>query len=79
MRQTVAKAFGIPLGQEFDWDSLTELACEAVSAGLPCRITVLSLVYLGVVMPEEAEMVGRLLRQLRERYPEIGISVALNR
>ncbi|MCW7537672.1 hypothetical protein OOT46_07380 [Aquabacterium sp. A7-Y] len=79
VRQTVAVAFGIPLGQEFTWDSLISLACDAVRASPPRRISVLSLVYLGVVMPDEAEGVSRLLQALRRMHPALDISVALNR
>nr|WP_297353855.1 hypothetical protein [uncultured Caldimonas sp.] len=79
VRQTVAVAFGIPLGQEFTWDSLTTLVREAVHASTPRRISVLGLVEIGVTLPEEARMIEILLRTLREDHPEIDISVALNR
>jgi len=79
VRQTVAVTFGIPLGQEFTWDSLTILVCNAVRASPPRSISVLSLPYLGVVMPDEAEGVSFLLRALREMHPTLDISIALNR
>ena len=39
VRQTVAAAFGVPLGQEFTWDSLSTLACDAASETKPNRMT----------------------------------------
>jgi hypothetical protein len=78
VRQTIAVAFGIPLGQEFTWNSLTELVCIAAVASPPRRISVLGLAYLGVVLPEEADMVGSMLRRLRKERPSMAISVALN-
>ena len=78
MRQTVAAAFGIPR-EEFTWESLFRLVVEAVRTSRPRSISVLSLPYLGVAMPEEAERVSALLRQLERAHPEMGISVALNR
>ena len=79
VRQTVAVAFGIPLGQEFTWESLTALVCAFVKASPPRRISVLSLVYLSVVLTDEAAMVNALLRKLGKEHPDIAISVALNR
>jgi hypothetical protein len=79
VRQTVAVAFGIPLGQEFTWNSLTRLVLEAAKASPPRRISVLGLMHLGVVLPEEAEMVSSLVRKLGEQHPDVAISVALNR
>ncbi|AKJ30141.1 hypothetical protein [Caldimonas brevitalea] len=79
VRQTVAVAFGVPLGQEFTWDSLTLLVCDAVRASPPRRISVLSLHYIGTVMPDEAEGVLRLLQTLRRMHPDLDISIALNR
>ncbi len=79
VRQTLAVAFGIPLGQEFTWTSLTNLVLEAVRASPPRRVSVLGLVYLGSVLPEEAAMVRGLLRDLGKLRPEMTISIALNR
>lgn len=79
VRQTVAVAFGIPLGQEFTWNSLTALVREAVHASPPPRISVLGLTEIGVTLPNEAKMVSALLRALKEDHPEVDISVALNR
>ena len=79
VRQTVAVAFGIPLGQELTWASLTALVRASVKASRPHRISVLGLVEISVTLPEEADMVGRLLKVLREDHPDMEISVALNR
>ncbi len=79
VRQTVAVAFGIPLGQEFTWASLTALVRESVKASAPRRISVLGLVGMSVALPQEASMVRSLLKVLREDHPEMDISVALNR
>ena len=78
VRQTVATTFGIPLGQEFAWDTLTELVRAAVRESPPHSISVLGLSPVGVVMPE-ASCLGVLLRELETEHPDIRISVTLNR
>lgn len=79
VRQTVATAFGITLGQEFTWDSLANLVRDAVRASPPRSIRVLGLPYLDMVIPEEARCLSVLLRELEKEHPEIRISMALNR
>lgn len=79
VRQTVAVAFGIPLGQEFTWDTLKNLVLEAARASPPYRVSVLGFMYIGVALPEEYKMVSDLLGKLKEQHPELDISVALNR
>lgn len=79
VRQTVAVAFGIPLGQEFTWDTLTKLVLENVKSSPPRQVSVLGLMHIGVALPEEYEMVSSLLRKLTEQHPDMDISVALNR
>ena len=78
VRQTVAKAFGVPLGQEFTWDLLGALVCDAVRAAEPNRMTVSGLPKLGANLPEEAMMLRRLLRDLTSWLPHLDIRVVLH-
>ncbi len=78
VRQTVAQAFGVPLGQEFTWDSLGALVCDAVRAAEPNRMTVSGLPKLGVNLPEEATMFRRLLGDLTSWLPNLDIRVVLH-
>jgi hypothetical protein len=78
VRQTLASAFGVPLGQEFTWDSLRELICDAARASRPERMTVSGLSNLAVSLPDEAAQFKGLLRDLKIWLPRLDIRVVLH-
>lgn len=77
-RQTVAAAFGVPLGQEFTWDLLRPLVRDAVHTAAPNHMRVCGLPKLGVVLPEEATMFRSFLRDLRSWLPSLDIRIVLH-
>ena len=78
VRQTLAAAFGVPLGQEFTWDSLSGLVCNAACATKPSRLTVSGLSNMAVRLPEEAAMFRGFMRDVQERLPNLDIRIVLH-
>ncbi len=78
VRQTVAAACGVPVGQEFTWESLGQLVIDAFRASEPNRMIVSGLPKLGVNLPEEATMLRGLLKDLTSRLPNLEIRVVLH-
>lgn len=78
VRQTVAKAFGLPLDREFTWDILRSLICYPENSALPESLLIEGLPSLGVCVPDEAQHLTTFLRDLRVVYPEIKIAVLVH-
>lgn len=78
VRQTLAAAFGVPLGQEFTWDSLSAMACDAACAENPSRMTVAGLSNLAVSLPDEAAMFKGFLRDIQRRLPILDVRIVLH-
>jgi hypothetical protein len=77
VRQTVAKAFGIPLDREFTWDILTRLICRPENSDLPEKVYVESCSSMSIRVPHEAKMLKKFFDSLREARPDIQITVRL--
>lgn len=78
VRQMLASAFGVPLGQEFTWDSLGALIRDAARASQPEHMTVSGLSNLAVNLPEEAAQFKGLLRDIKIWLPSLDIRVVLH-
>ncbi|RIX84038.1 hypothetical protein [Acidovorax cavernicola] len=78
VRQTLASAFGIPLGQEFTWNSLTTLVCETTRMSVPDRLSVVGISQLGVALPDEEKSLRELLRALQAQLPDLRILITLH-
>lgn len=78
VRQTVAIAFGVPLGQEFTWDMLGNLICARKSIDLPGRISVLGLSSFAVHVPDEARSFQKFLDRLCAEHPGIDVVIRIH-
>jgi hypothetical protein len=78
VRQTVAVAFGIPLGEEFTWRSLSALVCEAAKASPPAQVKVLGLSALSTLLPTEARSLKELLGILQGQHPGLEVFIVLH-
>lgn len=78
VRQTVAVAFGVPLGQEFTWDVLGDIICRRKTIDLPGRVSVEGLSSLAVQVPSEARMFRNFLTRLRSEHPSIEVMIQLH-
>ena len=77
VRQILASGFGIPLGREFTWDSLTTQICEATLASAPKRLLVRGLPKLQTTHPE-AKSLTELLRVLQSWLPRLTVLFTLH-
>jgi hypothetical protein len=77
IRQTVAAAFGIPLGREFTWDDLRGLICCPGNPRIPARMEVDGFVGFSLRAAEEAEMFMAFLAELRTIRPDIEIRIRI--
>jgi hypothetical protein len=78
VRQTIAAAFGVPLGREFTWEILHSLICYPENPALPKSILVEGFSQLSVRVPDEEKNLRNFLRQLREVRPDIQVGFVLH-
>ncbi|NHZ98452.1 hypothetical protein [Massilia sp. CCM 8734] len=77
VRQTVALAFGIPLGQEFTWHILRDRICGLPASALPKSITFTGLSQMSMIIREESENLSAFLRELRRYHPHIEVWITI--
>lgn len=73
VRQTIAQAFGIPLGREFTWHMLRDLICGQPASALPRSITFAGRIRMSMVIREEAENLSAFLSELKRVHPHIEV------
>lgn len=78
VRQTIAVTFGIPLDQEFTWRILRERICDPANSSVPRRLLVRGFSSLAVALPEEASMLGGVLKALCALRPDVEIQFVLH-
>lgn len=78
VRQTVASAFGIPLGQEFTWAVLASLTCEATRLSAPDQLVIVGISQLEVALPDEAKSLREFLGVLRANLPNLKVLFSLH-
>lgn len=74
VRQTVAIAFGLPLDQEFTWDSLRALICYAGNPRIPATISVDGLASMSLNVASEEREFSDFLKALQVARPDLRLS-----
>ncbi|ATQ77143.1 hypothetical protein CR152_23460 [Massilia violaceinigra] len=77
VRQTVARAFGIPINQEFTWELLRDLICNLDASALPKEIVFSGWSNMEITIREEAERLSGFLQVLQKRHPDIKVSIII--
>lgn len=77
VRQTIAQAFGIPLGREFTWHILRDLICGLPASALPISITFAGWARMSMVIREESENLSAFLSELKRVHPDIKVWIII--
>ena len=77
VRQTVAQAFGIPLGREFTWHILRDLICGLPASALPASVTFAGWSQMSMIIRDESENLSAFLSELKRVHPDIKVWIII--